>query len=272
MSLPLNVKVSLIEGACSSCDRRWTFRHIHSPFARLYHVASGRGLIEHHGRTFTLLPGPLYLIPSHTDSNYACPDRMRLNWVHVTALVGGGMDLFSLLEPAFVVEPLPGEDYGGWFGQMLKAARSPGLGNRMKAEGIATYLLSRFLEAIPASIQDARLAPMRRYDAVIAFMRDNLARPLSLSQLAAQAHLHPTYFSNQFARVMGLPPIAMLIRLRVEKAQELLWFTELPIKQIAAATGFRDEFYFSRQFRKVAGCSPQHYRRNRMAAPPDFTR
>ncbi|MEI8140919.1 MAG: AraC family transcriptional regulator [bacterium] len=272
MSFPLNIRVSLIEGASIAYDRRWNYRHMNSPFARLYHVSSGRGVVEHHGRTFSLVPGPLYLIPSRTESHYACPNRMHLDWVHVTVLVNGALDLFALFEPAYVVAPGRGEAFGGLFRQMLEAAAHPGIGSRMKAEGIATHLLARFLEAVPVTDQEARLAPMRRFEPVVAFMRENLARPLTLSDLAGQARLHPTYFSNQFARVMGLPPIEMLVRLRVEKAEELLWFTDLQVKQVAAATGFRDEFYFSRQFRKVAGYSPQQYRRNRMTVPPEFVR
>lgn len=68
---------------------------------------------------------------------------------------------------------------------------------------------------------------------------------------------------------MGLSPIACLVRLRVEKAQELLWFTEQPVKQIAAAVGFVDEFYFSRQFKKLVGHSPLQYRRHRTVTTGD---
>jgi AraC-like DNA-binding protein len=261
------VQVSILEGARTSCRTSWTFRNVSSPFARIYHLNSGRGTVVHHGRTFAMEPGPLYLIPSHTLSHYSCPFHMSLNWIHVTATVNRSLDLFSVLEPAYVYQPGRNEDLAGLFQQMLDAMHRPGVGNRLKAEGLAAYLLSRFFDHIPAPAQDDGFVRLRRFDPVVAFMRENLAQPLTLAGLASRIHLHPTYFSNLFTRVMGTSPILYLIRLRVEKAKELLWFTDQPVKQIAAAVGFNDEFYFSRQFRQIAGCSPLQYRRNRVRTP-----
>lgn len=263
MNVRPSIQVEIVGGARTLCRQSWNFRNINSPFARIYHLNSGRGFVEHHGKVFELEPGPLYLIPSHALSHYACPFRMSLNWIHVTALVNRSLDLFSVLEPAYVYEPRKGDDFAALFQQMIQALPGPGVGNRLKAEGIATYLLSRFFEHIPDQEQDARLARLRRFDPVLAHLRENLAQPHSLASLATLVHLHPTYFSNLFAREMGMAPIPYLIRLRVEKAQELLWFTDLPVKKIAAAVGFEDEFYFSRQFKKLAGCAPVQYRRSR---------
>lgn len=263
------VQVEIVGGARTLCRKSWNYRNINSPFARIYHLNSGRGCVEHHGKVFALEPGPLYLIPSRALSHYACPFRMSLNWIHVTALVNRSLDLFSVLEPVYVYEPRKGDDFAALFQQMLKALPGPGIGNRLKAEGLASYLLSLFFEHIPDQEQDARFAQFRRFDPVIAHMRENLAQPLSLAGLAARMHLHPTYFSNLFARVMGMAPVPYLIRLRVEKAQELLWFSDMPVKQIAAAVGFQDEFYFSRQFKNLAGCAPVQYRRSRALLAPE---
>jgi AraC-like DNA-binding protein len=258
-----HVQVSIVEGARTLCRTSWHYRDINSPFARIYHVISGRGMVEHHGQTVVLEPGPLYLIPPHTLSHYRCPFRMDLNWLHVTAMVNRSLDLFSVLHPGYVCAPGKTDDFGTLFRPLLAAARRPGIGNQLQAEGLATYLLSRFFEHIPAQEQDARFARLRRFDPVVAYMREQLAQPLTLAQLAARIHLHPTYFSNLFTQVMGLPPMPYLIRLRVAKAQELLWFTELPVKQIASRVGFDDEFYFSRQFKKIVGRAPLPYRRHR---------
>jgi hypothetical protein len=92
------VQIEIVGGARTLCRNSWNFRNINSPFARIYHVNSGRGYVEHHGKMFALEPGPLYLIPSHALSHYVCPFRMSLNWVHVTALVNRSLDLFSVLE------------------------------------------------------------------------------------------------------------------------------------------------------------------------------
>jgi AraC-like DNA-binding protein len=48
---------------------------------------------------------------------------------------------------------------------------------------------------------------------------------------------------------------------RLEKAKELLWRTARPVKQVAAAVGFRNEKSFARAFRQWVGISPGEFRR-----------
>jgi AraC-like DNA-binding protein len=47
---------------------------------------------------------------------------------------------------------------------------------------------------------------------------------------------------------------------RFEKAKELMLRTSKPIKQVAEASGFRNEKSFIRGFRKWVGSSPSHFR------------
>jgi AraC-like DNA-binding protein len=53
---------------------------------------------------------------------------------------------------------------------------------------------------------------------------------------------------------------------RLERARDLLWRTDRPLKQVAAAVGFRNEKSFARAFRQWAGASPGSFR---SAAAPD---
>jgi AraC family transcriptional regulator len=48
---------------------------------------------------------------------------------------------------------------------------------------------------------------------------------------------------------------------RLEKAQELLGGTDLPLAEIALATGFSDQSHFSRRFRDHLGTTPSAFRR-----------
>jgi len=49
----------------------------------------------------------------------------------------------------------------------------------------------------------------------------------------------------------------------VAKARQMLGETELPLKTIADRLGYRDVYFFSRQFRKLSGVPPAAYRRSR---------
>lgn len=123
---------------------------------------------------------------------------------------------------------------------------------------ILAYLHDRARFGHPAGDIPAR--DRSRVQRVLNEMEERLAEPLPLDDLAAVVDLSPVYFSGIFRRVVGEPPKAHLLRLRLDAARDLLRQTTLPVKQIAERTGFRGIHYFSRIFRKHVGLPPRQYR------------
>lgn len=94
----------------------------------------------------------------------------------------------------------------------------------------------------------------------VSFMLRNYQNTLHLSQLSRMANLSESSFYRKFNNEFGMPPMKWLLQLRIHRAMEFLIRSDMTIAEIAAATGFSDSLYFSRQFRKLAGCSPRNYR------------
>ena len=67
-------------------------------------------------------------------------------------------------------------------------------------------------------------------------------------------------FRHHFFAVTGVAPIRYLIRMRLKKAL-LLLTTVTPIADIARLSGFSDQNYFTRQFRKQFGITPNAFRK-----------
>ena len=78
---------------------------------------------------------------------------------------------------------------------------------------------------------------------------------------AEKMHVTPTHFRRIFKEVTGLPPQQFLLHSRLNKAAELLKSSRIPVKEIAARTGWDNVFYFSRLFRRKYDISPVQYRR-----------
>jgi len=60
-----------------------------------------------------------------------------------------------------------------------------------------------------------------------------------------------------------MSPHAYLLQCRATSARRLLGETDLPIKSIAQQLGYRDVYFFSRQFRQMTGVPPAVYRHSR---------
>ena len=85
---------------------------------------------------------------------------------------------------------------------------------------------------------------------------------LSNSLLASLGGMSVNAYARLFKEQTGYPPRKYLLRMRVEKACNLLHHSDLSIEQIAAACGFSDRYYFTRVFSKTMATSPGGYRRS----------
>ncbi len=101
----------------------------------------------------------------------------------------------------------------------------------------------------------------RRIREVQSFLAANLDRDVDLRAIAQEASLSPYYFTRQFTAFVGVPPYRYLIRLRIDRATELLRDTELTITQICHRVGFNSLSHFTTTFRQHTGDSPSGYRR-----------
>ena len=94
----------------------------------------------------------------------------------------------------------------------------------------------------------------------IQFISQNFSSPLSLDAVARHVHLNPAYFSSLFKQSTGSSFKDYLNMVRVEESKRLLTNTNYSVIDIAIATGFEDQSYFSKVFKKYTGLTPKQYR------------
>jgi len=92
---------------------------------------------------------------------------------------------------------------------------------------------------------------------------------IGLKEIAGRVGLSLHYFARKFRREVGMAPIQYLNRFRIDQAKRLLTTSDKPVGEIGRLVGILDPGYFSRLFRKLAGESPDVYRkRNGMNTKP----
>ena len=110
-------------------------------------------------------------------------------------------------------------------------------------------------EGDPTRSSEERVAASAKW------MQARLAQSIRLEELAGMAALSVPHYCALFKRQTGFAPIDWLIRLRIQRACQLLDTTPASVAEIGRSAGFPDPYYFTRCFRRVMGTPPREYRR-----------
>ena len=97
---------------------------------------------------------------------------------------------------------------------------------------------------------------------VIDFMKANLQRKISLTDLAREVKLSAAHVSRLFSIETGISPSEYLIRLRMERARHLLLTSLLSVKEIMAMTGYGNRGHFLQHFKRYFGLTPSEFRKS----------
>ncbi|HYC86621.1 MAG TPA: AraC family transcriptional regulator [Chryseosolibacter sp.] len=81
--------------------------------------------------------------------------------------------------------------------------------------------------------------------------------------LAEELHYEYNYLSNLFSSVEGITLEQYIIRQKIEKAKELLFYDELNLSEIAGKLGYSSVAHLSAQFKKVTGFTPSELKKSR---------
>ena len=250
----------------TNCGPSWNFKGSVGAHDRIYNVVEGEGRIYHHGRIYRMVPGYFFLIPSGLHCDMECPKRMLKRWTHFKVTLPNGQGLFQAIEPAY---ELAIAECPSWTASLLdrfwELSGSQSLVDVLESEAVLRMLLGLFLRAGPGVSQfDARMEALAKFKDAFDLMESSLSRKLTLEDLASSVSLHPSYFSNEFNRRIGMPPMEYLRVRRIELAKRLLFDSNRKLQDIASQTGFADAFHLSRTFKRIVGISPSEYRRKSM--------
>jgi len=158
----------------------------------------------------------------------------------------GGMSAVVTALASEAAEPRSG------YGEVVAA-----LGAALVLDTARAFALSSDLtvEPLPRDRGPVVVEAMQRH------LLDNLARPVTVRDVAAAVHLSERHAERLFRQVVGSSMMATLRRLRLELAAQLLLEPSRSITQIAHACGYSDVRPFSTAFKRHYGRTPGEFRR-----------
>lgn len=128
------------------------------------------------------------------------------------------------------------------------------------ARALVRRMLVRFAPAVAVPVCAPGALNGRAFDAVREYIDAHLEERVTLERLAAVAGVSRFHFARQFRLRTGESPMGYLLRLRIERAQQLLREGRIAVGRLAVTLGFADQSHFTRTFKRVVGVTPSDYR------------
>jgi AraC family transcriptional regulator len=131
---------------------------------------------------------------------------------------------------------------------------------------IIARLLGSTQQAAAVGPGRAAALPRWRLKRTIDYIDSRLDETVTLADLAGAAGLTRMHFAAQFRAATGLRPHEFLLRRRIERAQEMLLRTKVPVVEIALSVGFQTQSHFTTVFKRFTGQPPLAWRQSQPLA------
>ena len=259
----------------------WNWQNVSSPFIRIFYVLHGEALLHLPQSDVVLRPRHLYIIPAYTVHSYECHGPYDLYYLHVYEGFKNEMniqevyDLPTEVEASDVTEQLfeyickqqpdarlphadpSSYDTSAQISHYLERYRNMALWEKMELRGAMLMIVSHFLRQATPRVWTGD----DRMKRVLGYIHSRICESIDLEELSQIANVSKPYLIKLFRHEFGFSPIQYINNKKVERAQLLLYTTNMTIKEVAYTLGFNDQNYFIRMFHKVEGVTPQEYRR-----------
>ncbi len=101
-----------------------------------------------------------------------------------------------------------------------------------------------------------------RMQPLMSFIQKNLSLNFTVKEMAKECNLSEALVYKMFEDFLKISPKQFIRNQRMKYALHLLLNTKMSISEISYESGFYDQYYFSKEFKKTFSLSPSHYRKN----------
>ncbi len=134
---------------------------------------------------------------------------------------------------------------------------------------LVTKLLDGYAQMQGSKLYEGHSAVISQ---AVVYIHENYTNKLSLKQISEHLHINQSYFSTLFKQEMGATFTDYLNHVRVKRSQHFLLNTKLSLVEVAFHSGFEDQSYFTKVFKKTVGCTPKLFRKRNGIVEPAVTK
>ena len=123
----------------------------------------------------------------------------------------------------------------------------------------AMMILSRHLPSTVSPVQDTEM--MERMKQLLQYIDLHYQNTMNNGVLMRIAACSESVLLRSFRRTLGISPMQYVMKIRIDKARQLLTATDLKAGQIGKEVGYEDFSYFTKVFHRMTGMTPMEYRK-----------
>ena len=229
----------------------------------IYYVNSGVCYLESEPYTAKISAGKCFVILPQVDYQLkaAGDEVLNLTWVSFSGFRVEDYLGRAAIWPAHPVVDDPEGVLGEKLNRLYMFSHEPV--NRYCKMAAILYEIIAYLRDERENVHPDGYKENLNYFAAYAanYIEHNYMNPISVSEVADKLGITRKHLCTVFHKVFGIAPRQYIIYFRMEKACKLLRNTRQTVQEISEATGYANQFYFAKEFRRIIGKTPSEYRR-----------
>lgn len=237
--------------------------------AVLKYVETGTATITVGENILQVGPGDLLFLPRLVPVHYRVGggDPFLHHVINFTIENDAGVHLEHLGLLPFCAHVGSIKDIVAVFKHFQKQIRNPHPSAYFDCVAMLFSLLSRFCLSGQNRSPERGLPITKAYQA-LHIIEEHYNEHLTIEEIARQLNITPEYLSSVFRKTFGITPKTQIRNFRLQRAGDMLWTTDLSVKEISFAVGYSSVNTFDRAFRKLYGESPSDCRQRHHANTP----
>jgi AraC-like DNA-binding protein len=250
-----------------SYEPKWYVQKHSHPFYHIIYVTDGNGFATVNDKNYTLNRDCLIFCPPSCEHRFSAHDNKHLRTIEVKfnlhnsdievelqnisgIFISTSKDIRILFEK--IVDDVVKKEY--LYRDFLAVRIYTILLLLLKKKNSERYNENLSIKSLIEKHKDFDFEKIFRY------IDDNISKSITLNDISTQVGYNSTYLCRIFKKRFGISPIQYVNNYRLEKAKELIMYSDLNLTQIAQIVGFQSIHYFSRLFKKKEGITPSEYK------------
>lgn len=240
----------------------------HTPISQYVFIycVDGKGWYEVKQKRYTVEKNQFFILPVNVAHSYAADESepWTIYWIHFCGILAKHFSE-ECVEPKEIKPAIHSRisDRIELFEEIFRTLEQGyGKENLLYACAVFHHFLGtvRFIQQYRQA-NNTKMDERDVIDATIHFMKENIEKKITLSQMAEHVGYSVSHFSTLFNQRTTYSPTVYFNQLKIQKACQLLDLSDMKINQICYKIGIDDSYYFSRLFHKVVGMSPSDYKK-----------